>query len=80
MESNYDKEYWNTTCCPKVNCKKGACKCGLKYVNIPAGLEEEFKPVKGAYCNAIVEYASTGEVYIYSSEGIPVLVKERNAP
>lgn len=65
--------------CPKYDCRKNSCKCGLKYVNIPMSLEEEFKPAKGAYCNAIVEYEGSGKVYIYSKEGIPVLVKDGNA-
>lgn len=77
MEQNYNIEDWAKPC-PKYDCRKTTCKCGLKYVNIPASLEEEYKPVKGAYCNAIVEY-ETGAVYIYSKEGIPVLVKEGNA-
>lgn len=65
--------------CPKYDCRKNSCKCGLKYVNIPIGLAEEFTPTKGAYCNAIVSYEDTGAVYIYSKEGIPVLVREGNA-
>lgn len=59
-----------------MQCKK-KCVCGLKYVFIPTVLEATTLPIKGAYCNAIVEYES-GAVYIYSNEGIPVLVKEGN--
>lgn len=75
MEQDFNKKHWSNPC-PKYDCRKDLCKCGLKYVNIPVGLEEEFKPTKGAYCNAIVEYEGTGEVYIYSKEGIPVLVEK----
>lgn len=78
MENNYDPKFWKQPC-PKYDCRKNSCKCGLKYVNIPMSLEEEFKPTKGAYCNAIVEYEGSGKVYIYSKEGIPVLIKEGNA-
>lgn len=78
MEQDYNKEDWAQPC-PKYDCRKAACKCGLKYVNIPAGLEDEFKPTNGAYCNAIVSYSGTGAVYIYSADGVPVLVKDGNA-
>ena len=73
-----NKTHWEQKVCPKIECRKDVCKCGLKYVNIPAILEEEYKPENGAYCNAIVEYSGSGKVYIYSKEGIPVLVKEGN--
>lgn len=77
---NYAKDYWKQPC-PKVDCRKNSCKCGLKYVNIPANLGDDSNtskvaPQKGEYCNAIVEYEANGAVYIYSSEGIPVNVKE----
>lgn len=71
-----DKRHWEHGPCPKHDCRKDSCKCGLKYVNIPVGLEGEFRPTKGAYCNAIVEYEANGNVYIYSKEGIPTLVTE----
>lgn len=74
---DFDKTHWNKKPCPKINCRK-KCLCGLKYVNIPAAMTESVTPEKGRYCNAIVEYESTGDVYIYSSEGIPVLIKEGN--
>lgn len=74
---DFDTKHWETPC-PKYDCRKNSCKCGLKYVNIPTSLEEEAKPTKGAYCNAIVEYEGSGKVYIYSKEGIPVLVKDGN--
>ena len=73
--NEYDPEFWKEPC-PKVQCKK-KCACGgLQYVNIPAALTTKIIPGKGLYCNAIVEYEGTGEVYIYSQEGIPVKVKE----
>ena len=78
MEQDFNKKHWSNPC-PKYDCRKNSCKCGLKYVNIPLGLAEEFAPTKGAYCNAIVNYEDTGAVYIYSKEGIPVLVREGNA-
>lgn len=78
MEQDFNEQHWSNPC-PKYDCRKDNCKCGLKYVNIPLGLSEEFAPTKGAYCNAIVEYEDTGAVYIYSKEGIPVLVREGNA-
>lgn len=76
MEVNYDKNCWGKKPCPKIKCKKGACPCGLKFVSVPVGLEQEMSPKKGDYCNAIVQFEATGAVYIYSAEGIPVKVKE----
>lgn len=76
--NDYDKSHWIIPC-PKVNCRKKDCCCGLRYVNIPAALEAEIVPEKGTYHNAIVEYEGSGAVYIYSKEGIPVLIKEGNA-
>lgn len=79
MEANiYDKNLWKEPC-PRIECKKRACCCGLEYVAIPAALTAEVTPEKGRYANAIVQYEETGEVYIYSAEGIPVKVKEANA-
>lgn len=80
MEQNYSKEFWQKPC-PKVKCKEDPCKCGLKYVNIPAALGDDSSsskvaPKDGAYCNAIVKYEANGAVYIYSTEGVPVNVKE----
>lgn len=74
-----DESHWKTPC-PKVDCrkKKDCGCCGLRYVNIPAALEASTPPEKGRYANAIVEYEASGKVYIYSAEGIPVLVKEGN--
>lgn len=77
MELDYELEYKKP--CPKVQCKKESCCCGLKFVSVPAGLSIEMDPRKGDFSNAIVRFEETGDVYIYSAEGIPVLVKEGNA-
>ena len=75
MELNYNLE--EKTCCPKVDChKKCGCGCGLEFVSVPATLTEKMAPKNGLYCNAVVRYESTGEVWIFSKEGIPVKVKE----
>lgn len=81
MEQNFDSEYWKQKPCPKYDCRKNSCKCGLRYVNIPAGLGDDSSssdvaPKVGDYCNSIVKYEANGAVYIYSTEGIPVNVKE----
>lgn len=78
MEQDFNAKHW-AKACPKYDCRKDNCKCGLQYINIPSSLEDEFKPENGAYCNAIVEYGGSGKVYIYSKEGVPVLIKEGNA-
>lgn len=80
MELNMDKEYWEDTKCPKYNCKKDACKCGLRKVFLASALGDDSKdspvaPKNGAYCNAIVVYEANGHIYIYSAEGIPTLVE-----
>lgn len=77
---NYDVEYWKQPC-PKLECAKGDCKYGLKYVNIPTVLGDDsanstVAPKNGNYCNSIVQYEANGAVYIYSREGVPVKVKE----
>lgn len=76
MEIDYNKSHW-TQPCPKVDCRKKACECGLKYVFIASAMgddseESSMAPKNGAYCNAIVEYEATGAIYVYSSEGVPV--------
>ena len=65
--------------CPKYDCRKAACKCGLEYVNIPASLGDDSEgsnvaPKNGAYCNALVIYEANNHVYIYSKEGVPTLI------
>ena len=74
----YDEKYLKEPC-PKIDCRKRPCCCGLVYVSVPTALTAEMSPEKGRYSNAIVEYEETGEVYIYSAEGIPVKVKEADA-
>lgn len=84
MEENYDKSYWNDNKCPKYDCRKNSCKCGLKNVFLPTVLGDDSEdspiaPKKGAYCNAIVTYEANGHIYIYTSEGIPVLVSSETS-
>lgn len=79
MEQDFNKKHWSNPC-PKYNCRKEACKCGLKFVSIPAVLgddssESDVAPKNGLYCNTIVRYEANGHVYVYSKEGIPVLVE-----
>lgn len=78
METNYDPEYWKQPC-PKVKCKEDPCKCGLRFVGIPASLAEKTKPVNGAFTNAIVRYEDTGEIWIFDTTGFPVKIKEGDA-
>lgn len=78
MEQDFDKKHWSNPC-PKYDCRNNSCKCGLKYVSIPAALGDdsagsEVAPKNGAYCNAIVKYEDNGNIYMYSKEGIPVLI------
>lgn len=81
---DYNEKNWEQKSCPKYDCRKDSCnkcKCGLRFVDIPANLGDDSAgssvvPKNGAYCNAIVKYEANGAVYIYSTEGIPVNVKE----
>lgn len=78
MEQDFNMKHWAKPC-PKYNCHKDICKCGLKFVSIPGVLGDDsaggdIEPKNGTYCNAIVRYEANGNVYIYSKEGIPVLV------
>lgn len=80
MEQDYNKKHW-TNPCPKYDCRKEACKCGLKFVSIPAALGDDsdnsdVAPKNGLYCNTIVRYEANDKVYIYSKEGIPVKVEK----
>lgn len=77
MDIDMNKEHWANEGCPKYDCRKAACKCGLRFVDIPAALGDDSKgsnvaPKNGEYCNAIVRYEANGRVYIYSKEGVPV--------
>ena len=80
MNENYDEKYWKKYSCPKMDCRKNSCKCGLAYVNIPTALEPSTPAVNGAYCNAIVEYEGSGDIYVYSKEGVPVLLNGAPSP
>ena len=80
MKLNYDQDYWSSPC-PKIDCRKKGCKNGLKFIDIPAALGDDsatsnVAPKNGLYCNAIVKYEANGAVYIYSTEGVPVNIKE----
>lgn len=80
MEIDYSKQHWDKGACPKVDCRKNSCKCGLKKVFLASALGDDSKdspiaPKNGDYCNSIVEYEANGNVYIYSAEGIPTLVE-----
>ena len=81
---NYDRKFWGDKKCPPVNCRKKQCECGLEKIVISATLGDDSKdspiaPKNGEYCNAIVAYEATGNVYIYSKEGIPTLVEKNTA-
>lgn len=75
-----NKEHWEQEACPKYDCRKENCKCGMKRVFLATALGDDSEdspiaPKNGAYCNAIVVYEANGHVYIYSTEGIPTLVE-----
>lgn len=70
-----DKTHWEDPC-PPIDCKKKKCCCGLAYVEIPATLASKITPKNGDYTNAIVKFDGTGEIWIYSAEGVPVKIKE----
>lgn len=78
MDLDYNEKNWANPC-PKYDCRKTACKCGLEYVNIPTSLGDDSEgsnvaPKNGAYCNALVVYEANGHVYIYTKEGVPTLI------
>lgn len=79
MEQDFDLKHWEDKKCPKVDCKKNACKCGLKKVFLPAALGDDsakspIAPKNGDYCNALVAYEANGHIYIYTVDGVPTLV------
>lgn len=79
MEQDFNEKHWSNPC-PKYDCRKAACKCGLEYVNIPASLGDDSEgsdvaPKNGAYCNALVVYEANNHIYIYSKEGIPKFIE-----
>lgn len=74
-----DTRHWEHGPCPKHDCRKDSCKCGLRLISFPAALGDDSKgspvaPKNGDYCNALVKYESNGHLYIYSSEGVPTLI------
>ena len=80
MEQDYNLKKWSKGC-PNtgVNCRRSSC--GIEYVFIPAALgdDQEGSPVapkNGSYNNAIVYYEATGNVYLYSSDGVPTRVEK----
>lgn len=75
---DYNPKHWEKQC-PKYDCRKDSCKCGLRKVTLPAVLGDDssdspIAPKNGNYCNAIVVYEANNHLYLYSSEGIPTLV------
>lgn len=74
-----DKRHWEHGPCPKHDCRKDSCKCGLRLISFPAALGDDSKgspvaPKNGDYCNALVKYESNGHIYVYSTEGVPALI------
>lgn len=80
MDIDMNEQHWEQEACPKYDCRKENCKCGMKRVFLATALGDDSEdspiaPKNGAYCNAIVVYEANGHVYIYSTEGIPTLVE-----
>lgn len=80
MEIDMNEQHWEQEACPKYDCRKENCKCGMKRVFLATALGDDSEdspiaPKNGAYCNAIVVYEANEHVYIYSTEGIPTLVE-----
>lgn len=80
MEQDYNLKKWSKGC-PNtgINCRRSSC--GVEYVFIPAALGDDQKgspvaPKNGSYNNAIVYYEATGNVYLYSSDGVPTRVEK----
>lgn len=80
MEQDYNLKKWSKGC-PNtgINCRRSSC--GIEYVFIPAALGDDQKgspvaPKNGSYNNAVVYYEATGNVYLYSSDGVPTRVGE----
>lgn len=75
---NYNENCWKKEC-PKIDCRKKKCCCGIKHIVIPADLGDDSKdspvvPKNGNYCNSIVIYQANKHVYIYSEEGVYTLI------
>lgn len=80
MEQDYNLKKWSKGC-PNtgINCRRRSC--GIEYVFIPAALGDDQKgspvaPKNGSYNNAVVYYEATGNVYLYSSDGVPTRVEK----
>ena len=80
MEQDYNLKKWSKGC-PNtgINCRRSSC--GIEYVFIPAALGDDqegspIAPKNGSYNNAIVYYEATGNVYLYSSDGVPTRVEK----
>lgn len=79
MEQDFNIKHWQDKKCPPINCKKKTCECGLEKVSLPSALGDDsttspIAPKNGAYCNAIVIYEANEHIYIYTKDGVPVLV------
>lgn len=61
--------------CPKKDCHEPNALI-FKKVVIPASVADDrvTPPKNGEYCNMLVEYEASGNVYIFSSDGIPTLI------
>ena len=61
--------------CPKKDCHEPNALI-FKKVVIPASVADDRvnPPKNGDYCNMLVEYAASGNVYIFSSDGIPTMI------
>ncbi len=61
--------------CPKKDCHEPNALI-FKKVVIPASVADDRvnPPKNGDYCNMLVEYVASGNVYIFSSDGIPTMI------
>lgn len=61
--------------CPKKDCHEPNALI-FKKVVIPASVADDRvnPPKNGDYCNMLVEYEASGNVYIFSSDGIPTMI------
>lgn len=81
MNLDFNKLHWSDKQCPPINCRKAPCKCGIERVFLSATLGDDsdaspIAPKNGDYCNALVIYEANGNIYLYSSDGVPTLIKE----
>lgn len=70
-------DYEQNSCtkpCARYKCKKDNKCCGLSFYSVPSSLTTEMTPRNGLFCNTLVKYEETGEIYLFSSEGIPTLI------